>query len=259
MDLLREGTSSGLLAAIGMAAPFIAILFVVIAYFMITWDRARATSPSKDDTQVGIKLVLYALMLTALMMAVGGVTSLVQVIFTGVKGGAAQIKPVIPPIIVGGAGFFLILKALLPRTNSATLHQPERYFLGAISVIYGAIALFSLDELLSGLIQDQPWDHNAGAFAGTILSGVVAMFGIMRLGARSGWVAPTPPAPPPMQNPQQSQGYPPQGGGYPPQGGGYPPQGGGYPPQGGVGYPPQGGGGYPPQGGGYPPQGGYGR
>jgi hypothetical protein len=258
MELMRA--MEELPAVIGMASPFLAIGFLAFGYFMITLDRSRAGSASKDDGQVGIKLVLHALVLMGVMMAAGGVTQLAAYVFSGFKGGAGPIKQAIPPIAIGAVVVLLAAKAFLPRTNNATNHQAERFMLGTLAIIYGGFMLLELDLFVTGLINDRPWEANSGAFASGVVSAAVTMLGIMRLGSISGWVAPAPPPPPP---PQQSQGmppgggYPPQGGGYPPQGGGYPPQGGGYPPQGG-GYPPQGGGGYPPQGGGYPPQGGGG-
>jgi hypothetical protein len=161
----------------------------------------------------------------------------------------------LPPIVVGALTFVVVTKALLPRTNAATQKQPERYFLGALAVQFGIMALADVNQLLEGVFTSSPWGANAMYLAGTIIGGAILFVAVSRFGAISGWTQPV--AAPPMAPPPQ---YPPQGGGYPPQGGGYPPPGGGYPPQGGGGYPPQGGGGYPPQGGGgYPPQGGYGR
>ncbi|MGE5187185.1 MAG: hypothetical protein ACM31C_34285 [Acidobacteriota bacterium] len=224
---------------------------MVLSYLLLTWDRTRANSPSKDDTQAGLKLVLYGLMFVSLMIAVGGVGGVISVVFSGFKGGASQIKPVVAPIVVGGLGLVVFGKVFMSRTNDATAHQPQRYFLGAVTVIYGGIALLALVGLFNGLIMEAPWEHNSGLFATAVVSGAVTVLALVKFGTLSGWTTPVRPvAPPPMQNPQQSQGYPPQGGGYPPQGGGYPPQGGGYPPQGG-GYPPQGGGGYGQGGGGY--------
>ena len=241
-------------AVIGLVSPFIAILFVAFGYFMITLDRSRAGSTSKDDTQVGIKLVLHGLILMGVMMAAGGVTGLAGYVFSGFKGGSGPIKHAVAPIAVGAITIVLAAKAFLPRTNNSSNHQPERFMLGVLGILYGGFMLVSLNTFIGGLINDVPWEGNAMAFAGTVVSAAVALLGIIRLGSLSGWVAPAPPPPPPPS--QHSGGMPPGGGGYPPQGGGYPPQGGGYPPQGG-GYPPQGGG-YPPQGGGYPPQGGGG-
>jgi hypothetical protein len=227
----------------------VAIVFVGASYFIITLDRQRANSPSKDDTQVGIKLVIFGLVLAGIQLASGGVTMLLSFMLSGFKGGSIPIKIALPPIIVGGLTVLVMVKALLPRTNAGSAKQPERYMLGALGIQYGVMTLISLSSAVSGLFLDMPWARNSGNIASLVTSGAIALLAIRRFGGISGWTMPVAP-PPQQQQPPQQGGYPPQGGGYPPQGGGYPPQGGGYPPQGG-GYPPQGGG-YPPQGGGYP-------
>jgi hypothetical protein len=236
-------------------ASVAAIGFVGFAYFMLTIDRQRANSISKDDTQGGLKIVLFALCLFGIGTAAGGLQILLGSVLGGLKEGGAIIKASLPPIVVGALTVVVVLKALLPRTNAATAKQAERFFLGALAVQWGIMALVAVNELLSGVFLSLPWGITAQYLAATVIGGAILFLSISRFGALSGWTQPV--AAPPMAPPPQ---YPPQGGGYPPQGGGYPPQGGGYPPQGGGGYPPQGGGGYPPQGGGgYPPQGGYGR
>lgn len=219
MEFLRDPA-----AAVGMVAPFVAVAFVAFGYFMITLDRSREGSASKDDGQVGIKLVLHGLILMGIMMAAGGVTELAAYVFSGFKGGSGPIKMAIPPIVVGAITVLLAAKAFLPRTNSSAHHQAERFMLGALAITYAGFMLLSLDQFITGLILDAPWERNSGAFATTVVSAAVAILGIVRLGAISGWVAPAPRPPPPAQ---QSSGMPPQGGGYPPQGGGYPPQQGG--------------------------------
>ena len=242
-----------------LIGAFAAIVFVGASYFILTLDRARANSPSKDDTQAGIKVVLYGLILAGIVTAIAGLDGLVGYMLAGFKGGSGPVKFALPSIIVGALTVLIVAKALLPRTNADTQRQPERYLLAALAIQFGVLALADLNGLLTGLFNDMPWAMNASNLAGIVVFGAVAFLAIKRFGSLSGWVMPVaPPAPPPQQQgyPPQGGGYPPQGGGYPPQGGGYPPQGGGYPPQGG-GYPPQGGG-YPPQGGGYPPQGGGG-
>ena len=69
MDKLMEmiGTVLGPVAAIG---------FVLAGYLVITIDRGRVNSPSKDDNQVGLKLVLFGLVIAGIQMAVGGVLML---------------------------------------------------------------------------------------------------------------------------------------------------------------------------------------
>jgi hypothetical protein len=214
---------------IGAIAPLlIAPIFVVLGYFFILLDR-RDDRPSKDDKQIGSKLVLWSFILAG--------------IITGVA-------------VAGAFGLMF-----LPRTNNATASQVERYAMGVLGLVTGLMAILSFSQIVSGLFNGFKWGEMHPALSHLIVFGAAAAFAVMRHGAMSGWTAPPPRPTMPAAGypPAGGGGYPPAGGGgYPPQGGGYPPQGGGYPPQGG-GYPPQGGG-YPPQGGGYPPQGGgYGR
>lgn len=246
MDVLGALGGKEVFAILGTVA---AIVFVGAGYFFISLDRQRATSTSKDDTQVGLKLVLYGLVLAGISIAAGGVTTLLSFIFGGFKGGSLPIRQALPTIIVGALVVVLIAKAMLPRTNAATQKQPERFLLGALGIQYGVLAIIAVNGLLSGLFLEAPWAYTSSNLASVAVSGAIAFLAISRFGSLAGWT--TPPPAQPM--------YPPQGGGYPPQGGYPPPQGGYPPPQGGGGYPPQGGGGFPPQGGGgYPPQGGGG-
>jgi hypothetical protein len=252
MDLLGALGGKEVFAILGTVA---AIVFVGAGYFFISLDRQRATSPSKDDTQVGLKLVLYGLVLAGISIAAGGVTTLLSFIFGGFKGGSLPIRQALPTIIVGGLVVLVVAKAMLPRTNAATQKQPERYLLGALGIQYGVLAIISVNGLLGGLFLEAPWAYTSSNLSSVAVSGAIAFLSISRFGAIAGWTAPPPPAP---MYPPQGGGYPPQGGYPPPQGGYPPPQGGGYPPPQGGGYPPQGGGGGygPPQGGGggYPPR-----
>lgn len=239
--------------ALAFGAIFAA--FVAVSYFFVALDRQRADSVTKDDKQVGLKLVLFALVLTGVNLAAGGVISFLAYILGGAKGGSGPIRTAIPSVVVGAGVVIAIYKAMLPRTNATTHRQPERYMLGVIGLQYGVVAIIGVHGLLSGLFLEASWAVISAGVASTVVSGAVAWLAISRFGALSGWTMPArPAAPPPMQFPPQA-GNPP-GGGMPPAGGGYGQPGGGYPPQGG-GYPPQGGG-YAPPGGGYPPQGGGG-
>jgi len=241
-------TAPGL--TIGMT---VAISYALFALLLITLDRFRPASASKDDTQVELKILVFALALIGLSLAAGGVTDLVAVIAGGFKGGGDAIKRVLAPIVVGGGVLAVMLLAFLPRTNAATARGAEALALLTVGLYFFGSAIFGAYGFINGLVISASWADSSGSLSLLIVHGAIGFAALTRLGALAGWTAPVPRAPPPQYPPQ---GYPPQGGGYPPQGGGYPPQGGGYPPQGG-GYSPQGGG-YPPQGGGYPPQGGGG-
>ena len=222
-------------AAPAMLGAFAAAGFIAFSYFLLTLDRGRTNSPSKDDTQAGIKVVLFALIIAGVATAAGGLHELLAYALGGFKGGSGPVKQAMPPLLVGALLVVIAAKAFLPRTNNSAHRQVERYALGLLGFGFAMMTLTALDGVLVSLFNDGGWQMTSSSLAGVVVGIVVAGFCIPRFGSISGWTAP---APPPPQMPQQ---YPPQGG-YPPQG--YPPQGGGYPPQGG-GYPPQGGGGYP--------------
>ncbi len=250
------GPSSGLIA--GLAA---AVGYAFFALIVITLDRFRATSANKDDTQVELKILLYALALMGLFIAADGVGGLLAAILGGFKGGGDAIKRVLPPIVVGVGALAAIVFLFLPRTNAGTVRTAEALALFALGLYFGLTAISNAYVLISSVVMSDSWATSSEALARGAVDGAVAVVALTRLGALSGWIIPVRPVAPPPAYPPPGGGYPPQGGGgYPPPGGGYPPQGGGgYPPQGGGGYPPQGGGGYPPQGGGgYPPPGGGG-
>jgi len=246
-DLAAFGSS----ATRGVAAALI-VGFVVTAYFLVTLDRRRDGAPSRDDPQVGIKLVLWGLLVGAVVMAAGGAESLLAFVLGGFKGGWAKMRDPLATIAAAGAVGAGVYMLFLPKTNHLERPYAERLALGALGALLGASALLSLDSFLGALLAGKPWAEIAAGLAGVGVNGGLALLAVTRLGAMSGWRMaprmPQMPMAPPMTG-QPQGGMPPLGGGYPPQGGGYPPQGGGYPPQGG---------GYPPQGGGYPPQGGGG-
>lgn len=256
-----------------LANPFswAAIGLVVLGYFFIFWDRRKDESTNRDDGQVGLKLVLYAIGVVSLGLAMGAVGDILGWAIAGGKDaqgfkGSAGIKLGIASLIAGGGGLAAVMFLFLPRTNAREFPQAERFALGTVAGIAGIWAVLDLNMFLQFLFGAAAgWAPKAHALADMAVVGGVAFLTIMRFGAMSGWTAPVKaPAMPIMpqqgypqqqgygQQMQQPVGYPQQGGGYPPQGSGMPP-GGGYPPQGGGVLPPPGGG-YPPQGGGYPPR-----
>ncbi len=230
-----ENPMEALGAAAANPAMFITPLFVALGYFFILLDR-RDDRPSKDDKQVGSKLVLWAFILAGITMVLGGANTLIAFVLGGFKGGFGAIKFSLAGIISGVviAGAFGLL--FLPRTNNATAQQVERFAMGALALGAGLMAIGALNQLIIGLFAGMKWGQMSSSLATLVVHGAAAAFALTRHGAASGWTAPPPrPQMPAPAYPQQGGGYPPQGGGYPPQGGGYPPQGGGYPPQGGYG------------------------
>jgi hypothetical protein len=246
----------------GVLPIAIAVLFVGASYFIITLDRMRDNSPSKDDTQVGIKLVLWAFIIAGIGMAAGGIYALLYFALSGFGGGFGAIRGSLAPLVVGSGVVVFFGLVLLPKTNNATMKQAERYAFGMLGFSYGIQAVYEMLQVINGVFVSASWAGISGGLTGVLVHGSIGFVAIIMLGSKSGWTGPSPPQRM-MQMPGQGggqpppqQGYPPQGGGYPPQGGGYG-GGGGYPQGGGGGYPQGGGGGYPPQGGGYGGGGGY--
>tara|TARA_R110002073_G_scaffold24260_4_gene81927 strand:- start:16859 stop:17683 length:825 start_codon:yes stop_codon:yes gene_type:complete len=255
----------------------LALAFFVGAYFFAVWDSRR--EGAEADGQIGLKLVLYTLILGALGVAVGGADTLLHYMVSGAKTGTPAIKAGIAGLAAGGLILAGLVMMMLPRTNTDEHPKVLRMVLGYVSAISGSAAIIFFSLFVTSMIMGGgSWVGKSGMLAHLITYGAVAYLALNKLGTMSGWTAPSRPAQMTQQGgggyppqggmpPQQGGGYPPQagmpqqqGGGYPPQGGMPPQQGGGYPPQGGM--PPQQGGGYPPQGGGggggYPPQGGGG-
>ena len=237
--------SAALSAIIGLTPVTLAPAFLVLAYFFIVWDSRQPDSPNKDDTQIGLKLVLYVFVLVAVGLLMVGATMLLHYLLSGAKVDSSFVKVAVALLITGGVTFFVTNFLFLPRTNTKEFPKASRITVGALSAVAGIGAVLSLAMLLSGLILDIGWRASSGFLASLAVTGGVLAVTLSRFGAMSNWTIPQRPAAmPPAAYPPQ-QGYPPQQQGYPPQQQGYPPQ--GYPPQGG-GYPPQGGGGFPPAG-----------
>ncbi len=254
------------LASTGMGVT-LALSFFVGAYFFAVWDSRR--EGAEPDGQIGLKLVLYTLIIGALGVAVGGVDTLMHYLVSGAKTKTPGLKAGISGLAAGGLILAGLVMMMLPRTNTSEHPKVLRMTLGYVAAISGSAAIVFFYLFVSSMIMGGgEWIEKSAFLAHCTTYGGVAYLALNKLGGLSGWTAPSRPAPMPQGGGYPPQGGMPQGGGYPPQGGGMP-QGGGYPPQGGGmpqggGYPPQGGGmpqggGYPPQGGGgYPPQGGGG-
>lgn len=259
---------------------------LLLGYFYIFWDRRRENSPNQGDGQVGIKLVLYTLLLVSLGLAVGAIESILGYILAAGKNqdglkGAGPLKMGIASLIAGGVGVAAIMFACLPLTNVREYPQVERFAVGAVALVAGLATLLGLQETLQNFFgRVDGWAPRAHSLASFLVSAGLAALSVMRFGSLSGWQSPMragvsgaaasyqPQAgyqPPSYQ--QQPGGYSPaQPGAYPsPQQGAYPQAGyqaqpggyqqGGYAPAqpGSSGLPAPQGSGYPPQpGGGYP-------
>lgn len=218
-------------------SPFVTLpLFSLIIYVVLVLDRRRDGSPSRDDTQIGLKTFLYAALAAAVIFAADGASDLLGFILGGFKGGWSVMRGPLAQIATAGGAAFAIHALLLPRTNHVEKPAAERLGTGLVAVALGGFALYAADVFVDAVLAGDAWLKISGALAMLGVFGGVTVLAVIRLGALSGWHAPPRAPAMPMQPPMTGQPMPPPlGGGYPPQGG-YPP-GGGYPPQGGGGWP----------------------
>lgn len=272
-----------------------AVIMVAACYFFTFWDRRREDCPDAEDTQLGLKLLLYGFLMIALAYAASGLHSVLFFLLSAAKP-SFLIKGGLGSLIAGGAVFGLVFAVFLKRTNAQTYDRVERWTLAFVAAAAGAAAVTAFYELLTGLFTSRAWRlHasdaegaakllatlkmgkavNASYLAELLVFGPLAFLALSRFGAVSGWTIPVRQAPMQgFQQPAPGQGYPQgqmqQQGSQPQQPYGQqpaPPQGGGFPgggQQGGGGFPgggQQGGGGFPgggQQGGGGFPGGGGG-
>jgi hypothetical protein len=219
--------------ALGQLAPLVPA-FVVLGYLAILLDRRRDGSASRDDRQVGLKLIVFGLGLAGLAFAATGAHTLLAYVLGGFKGGTEAIKSSLANLISGGAVVAGVLLVLLPATNTKEQPQVERYAIGAVGVVAGFGTVMAFNQFVHGLFTGAGWSHTSARLAELLVSGGAAFLAITRLGALSGWTSPLRSAAAAAAYGQtgyaQQPGYPqqPAGGGYPPPTGG---TGGGYPPR----------------------------
>jgi hypothetical protein len=206
---------------------FVALLFAFVSYVFLTLDRRREGSPSRDDNQVGLKVLLFSALAVATLLAAEGARELLAFILGGFKGGWKAMRGPLAATLAGGGVAGAIYFLLLPRTNHTEKPQAERLAVGMVGVWLGGLALGALATFLEAVLSGSAWKTISEALATIGVAGGVGVLMILRLGALSGWRAM--PRVPPMPMSPPMTGQPP--GGYPP--GSMPPLGGGYPPQGG--------------------------
>ncbi len=270
---LRSPNAGSMLIA-GSFAVFL------LGYFYIFWDRRRDQSLNASDSQVGLKLVLYTLLLVSLGLAVGAIEDILGYILAAGRNqlgekGAGPLKMGIASLVAGGVGVAAIMFACLPLTNAREYPQVERFAVGAVALVAGLATVLGLEDTLQSFFGKTPgWPPKAHALASFLVSTGLAVLGIIRFGSLSGWQSPMRGAQAGYQAQpgyQVQPGY--QQGGYAQQPGAYGAQQPGAYPQAGYPQPQQGGyqqPGFPaqqpggsslpsPQGSGYPPSqgGGY--
>lgn len=206
--------------------------FVVFGYLLVLLDR-RDDRPSKGDPQIGIKLVLWGLVLSGVSLMLGGANSLIGFVLGGFSGGLGEIKGALATLVSGGVVAMAFAALFLPRTNNAIAPQVERYAMGTLAMAAGLVAVIAFSEVVRSLFYGERWKVTSGLLSTLGVYGAATAFALLRHGALSGWSA-IPPRSMSMPPGQSGGGYPAAGAGHPASGSGYPPPT-GYPPQGGYG------------------------
>lgn len=249
----------------GGSGAFAASLAVPVAgaiYFLLTWGKRSAGECSwRDDDQIGLKVIVGALIMVGTVLFASGLQGLLHLLMT-FKDFVPTIKAVLPDLLVGAVAVGGSIMFAVPKTNHAQHPKALRLTAGAIA-LFGAVAtIINLDELLKTIFLWPSWSAVAGALTSLVTS-VVVFGGSGYLYAKMiGVEVPDIPLPAEVQpgfQQQQQQQQQQQAGYQQPQPGGYQqqqpqqPQPGGYQQQQQQQQP----GGYqqPGPGGGYPPSG----
>ena len=66
-------------------------------------DRRRDGSPSRDDGQIGLKLVLFGVLATAVIVTAAGTQQLLAFVLGGFKGGWAKMRGPLATMIAAQA------------------------------------------------------------------------------------------------------------------------------------------------------------
>src|SRR5262245_41817984 len=127
----------------GSPAPTLVAAFLALGYFAVLIDRRREGSPSAADTQVGIKLVLYGLAITGVLLVVTGLEHLFQFVLGGFKP-TETLKQAGADLVAGGFVALGVLALALPKTNARSMPQVERFAWGVIALYTGLISVFAL-------------------------------------------------------------------------------------------------------------------
>jgi hypothetical protein len=193
-------------AASFYSALFLTFVFVAVGYIAIVIDRARAGSPGRDDTQAGLKLVVFGLAMAALSLVVLGVVRLLSTILGGFHDFVHSVRINVPAMIVGAGVLAGLATLVLPRTNHASHRQVERFATGLLTLQYGIAAIVMVYFLLTDVFLAGSWAEISDEAAHTVIYVVVAGAALLRFGSASGWSAPTPRPlpPPPLPEPQQA-------------------------------------------------------
>jgi hypothetical protein len=180
----------------------------VIIYFVLLWDARRPNSPAAQDDQIGLKTIGAALTLVGVLMAAGGLQSVVHVLLTFTDF-LDRLKAALPDLVVGGFVTILAAFVLVPKTNAAQFPKSKRLTAGAIALGAGTTSVSALADVLRRVINWSSWSPVADAVSLLAVTGVLFAAGMIALGKLSGVEMAPQSASPPLHPGQaaQAQGH----------------------------------------------------
>ncbi len=159
------------------------IAFIAFGYLVVTLDRRREESRSRDDDQVGFKLALWAILIAAVLTAGEAFGDLLAFALGGFDG---HWEDATGHLLASAAATVVVAKVFLPKTNNADKPQIERFGLGTILALAGIRGLLGLDQTLVDTFDADGWTTISKGLATTVAAIGLALLTGWRYGALSG-------------------------------------------------------------------------
>ncbi len=159
------------------------IAFIAFGYLVVTLDRRREESRSRDDDQVGFKLGLWAILIAAVLTAGEAFGDLLAFALGGFDG---HWEDPTGHLLASAAATVVVAKVFLPKTNNADKPQIERFGLGTIMALAGIRGLIGLDQTLVDTFDADGWTTISKGLSTTLAAVGLALLIGWRYGALSG-------------------------------------------------------------------------
>ncbi|NVB40408.1 hypothetical protein G6O69_21390 [Pseudenhygromyxa sp. WMMC2535] len=177
-----------------------------VIYLLLVLGKLFAPGcPWKDDDQLGLKVIISALLLVGTALFAGGLQGLLHLLITFDEF-LATLKIVLPDLLVGAITLGGALMFGVPRTNHEQFPKAMRLTAGAIALSGAVTTVLSLDNLLTTIFLWPSWSAVAGSLT-TLLTAVIVFAGAGYVFARlCGVQVPSLPVPAEPGQPGVAQG-----------------------------------------------------
>lgn len=234
----------------GPIAAALAINVAVVIYVLLFWGQRSAGECSwREDDQLGLKVIVAALILAGTALFAVGLQNLLHLLLT-FKDFGSRTKALLPDLLVGALVLGGAIMFAVPKTNHDKQPKALRLTAGAIALTSVIATVLALDALLDDVFHLRDWKVIADSLTQVLTAAIVFAGSGYMYAKMIGIEVPDIPMPSDQPQQQQQQYQQPQQGYQQPQQGQPQQQGFQQQPQAGYQQPPQ----QPPQQGGYPPQ-----